>query len=147
MEGKKYLNLDADSSISKKNTIFYNNLNNDKINDDENSQIIAPSIIEDQFLKFEKRNHYIKNTLVLIDSKNRDIINRHISDYINYEKIAILFSNKATTIGKFFFTLFNNELNNEDIILSLVNLDSRTVLAAFLKKLLKNIFNSLLLVL
>ena len=116
MDAKKYLNVDADNSISKKNTIFYNNLNNDKIdNDDDYNQNIPPSIIEDQFLKFEKRNHYIKNTLVLIDSQNRDIIDRHISDYINFEKIAILFRN--TEPGKFFFTIYNNTLQNEDIII------------------------------
>jgi len=117
MDNKKYLNLDADNSISKKNTIYYNNLNNDKNDDDddETTQNIPPSILEDQFLKFQKRNHYIKNTLILMDSQNRDITDRHISEYINYEKIAILFSYKES--GKFFFTIYNDNLRNEDIII------------------------------
>ena len=115
MDGKKYTKLDEDKGISKKSTIFYNNLMGDNDDDNENNAISVPSILEDQLLKLQKRNHYLKNTYVLIDSKNRDITERTISQYINYEKIAILFNNNQP--GKLFFTLYNTTLVNDDIIM------------------------------
>lgn len=115
MDSKKYNKLDDNNSVSKKSTIYYNNFKDSQDDDIENTLVVPPSIVEDQFIKFQKRNHYLKNTYVLIDSKNRDINDRNISQYINYEKIAILFN--LNQPGKLFFTIYNTTIENEDIIM------------------------------
>jgi hypothetical protein len=114
-DSKKYINLDENSSIPKKSTIFYNNLNSNNDENIVNNLNLVPSILDDQFGKLKNRNHYLKNTFVLIDSKNRDSIDRIISQYINFEKIAILFN--VNYPGILFFTLFNSTLKDEDMII------------------------------
>lgn len=123
MERQNYLKIGETRNISRKNKIYYTNTQNDNddINEDDynaNNDFehdLNASIIDDQIINLKKKNHFIKNSLVLIDSKNRDTYDKISSSYIKYEKIALLFNNNYS--GLLFFTLYEELLNDGDTIL------------------------------
>ena len=65
----KIINRNNKDTVSQASSIFYTNSLNQ--NNNENINELSNSIIEDQFERFKKRNHYLRKSVIAIDSKNR----------------------------------------------------------------------------
>ena len=98
-----YKNSRNNDNVSKTSSIFFTNSLNQ--NSDKNINDLSNSIIEDQFDNFKKRNHYLRKSVISIDSKNRlqkDIIN---SIELTFMEIGILMSNNPKYYGHIYFYL------------------------------------------
>lgn len=103
-----------DDQITRDEQIFYTNKLDDEDELDEDIQPLRNSIVEDQFDRFKKRNHYLRKTTVTIDSRYRNRTQTTQTEEISYDKLAMMISRKAPT--KLFFYIPINSVSNNDNI-------------------------------
>ena len=107
-------------AFSQQSHIFYNNTQNNADADEEYHGISEPdfrsnTMLEDQYTKFQKRNHYLRKSVVMVDSNYRDINDKVISQPIIYRRLGIIFSSSSPTIMILYHP--NNSLHKGDRIL------------------------------
>jgi hypothetical protein len=105
--------VDRDSqNIPISSSVFYSN--SLKNNNEERIDNLRNSIVDDQFDLFQKRNHYLRKSVVLIDSINREDNDNIRSNELNFNEIGFLMSDKYN--GQIFLylpqqpSLINNSL-------------------------------------
>ena len=83
-------------AFSRQSHIFYNNTQNNET-DEEYRGVDEPdfrpnTMLEDQYAKFKKRNHYLRKSVVMVDSNYRDKNDTIISQPLIYKRLGIIFS-------------------------------------------------------
>jgi hypothetical protein len=105
-------------AFSRQSQIFYNNTQN---NDDEEYRGVDEpdfrpnTMLEDQYTKFKKRNHYLRKSVVMVDSNYRDINDTVISQPLIYKRLGIIFSTISPAIVIIYHP--NNSLRKGDRII------------------------------
>lgn len=117
----KIINMNNKDTVSQASSIFYTNSLNQ--NNNENINELSNSIIEDQFERFKKRNHYLRKSVIAIDSKNRLLKDNLNSIELQFNEIGFLMTNKRKYYGQLFIYLpgqntdrpsTSDEYNNQD---------------------------------
>ena len=104
-------------AFSRQSHIFYNNSQN---NDEEYRSVDEPdfrpnTMLEDQYTKFKKRNHYLRKSVVMVDSDYRDTNDKVISQPLTYKRFGMIFS--STYKGIVIIYHPNHSLSKGDRIL------------------------------
>jgi len=90
-------------SISKSSSIFFSNSLNQ--NNEERMDELSNSIIEDQFNRFKARNHYLRKSVIMVDSKNREMKDNINSIELIFNEVGFLMTNKIEYYGQLFLYL------------------------------------------
>jgi len=106
------INNRNNDSISKSSSIFFSNSLNQ--NNEERMDELSNSIIEDQFNRFKTRNHYLRKSVVMVDSKNREIRDTINSVELLFNEVGFLMSNKIEYYGQLFLYLPGQNTSNRD---------------------------------
>lgn len=106
-------------AFSRQSHIFYNNAQNNET-DEEYRGVDEPdfrpnTMLEDQYAKFKKRNHYLRKSVVMVDSNYRDKTDTVVSQPLIYKRLGIIFS--AAYPGKLIIYHHNHSLSKSDRII------------------------------
>ena len=111
MSNKNIIERESQNIPISSSVFFSNSLKN---NNEERIDNLRNSIVDDQFDLFKKRNHYLRKSVVLIDSIHREDNDVIRSNELNFNEIGFLMSHKYN--GQIFLylpqqpTLINNSL-------------------------------------
>jgi len=99
----KNIHMNNNNNVSQSSSIFFTNSLNQ--NGNENMNELSNSIIEDQFDRFKKRNHYLRKSVIAIDSKNRLLRDNISSVELVFTEIGFLMTNNKKYYGQIFIYL------------------------------------------
>ena len=106
--------VNSNDHVPVSSSIFYTNTLHKK-NGDERLSELRNSVIEDQFDLFKKHNHYLRKSIIVIDSINRPISDTIKSNEIDLTKIGFLM-NKNYSSQIFLYLPNNKQLEDNSLI-------------------------------